>query len=147
MGAVFDHNKFYIMQFQGGTALVVVFGGVRGRKWQSTLHILDTERWHWSQPLIKSDKQHTGQKNKGKGKRGRGNLDSGAPAARCYHSATVANEGGCIVFFGGNDGDVCFGEVEVLMLNSEEEGLNDGGVGDSWSWFKPCVVGDAPSAR
>ena len=79
---------------QEGSALVVVFGGVRGRKWQNSLHVLDTERWHWNQPRIAGI----------------------APPARCYHSATVANEGSCIVIFGGNDGDTSFNSVEVLQV-------------------------------
>ncbi|CAM9821267.1 unnamed protein product, partial [Choristocarpus tenellus] len=69
---------------------LVVFGGVRGRKWQNKISVLDTERWHWRHPTI----------------------DGSAPAPRSYHSATVVGE--LMVVIGGNNQNESFDKVHVL---------------------------------
>ncbi|CAM9733556.1 unnamed protein product, partial [Discosporangium mesarthrocarpum] len=69
---------------------LIVFGGVRGRKWQNKVSVLDTERWHWRHPTI----------------------DGSAPAPRSYHSATVV--GGLMVVIGGNNQNESFSKVYVL---------------------------------
>ncbi|CAN0479414.1 unnamed protein product, partial [Ectocarpus sp. 12 AP-2014] len=72
-----------------GTDLVV-FGGVRGRKWQNNVAVLDTERWHWRHPTI----------------------DGSNPAPRSYHTSTVV--GNLMVVFGGNNQTESFDKVHVL---------------------------------
>ncbi|CAM9790311.1 unnamed protein product [Ectocarpus sp. 4 AP-2014] len=72
-----------------GTDLVV-FGGVRGRKWQNNVAVLDTERWHWRHPTI----------------------DGSNPAPRSYHTSTVV--GNLMVVFGGNNQNESFDKVHVL---------------------------------
>lgn len=69
---------------------LIVFGGVRGRKWQNNVAVLDTERWHWRHPTT----------------------DGPNPAPRSYHSATVV--GSLMVVFGGNNQDESFDKVNVL---------------------------------
>ncbi|DAZ92564.1 TPA: hypothetical protein N0F65_012794, partial [Lagenidium giganteum] len=59
------------------------------------------------------------------------------PTARTYHSAVAVGES--VVVFGGNDNKKCFSSVHVLKKKDED--------GSVWSWFHPCVVGKAPTAR
>ena len=74
-------------------ALLVIFGGSRGRKWFNKVDVLDTERWRWCVPKVV------------------GRL----PPPRTFHSATVV--GRSVVIWGGNDGDTCHGDVHVLRTD------------------------------
>jgi len=97
---------------------MVVFGGVCGSKFQSSVAVLDTNRWKWTCPL---------------------KIDGDAPRPRSYHSATVVSKGDqkdWIVIFGGNNKDSCFDTVHVLEHNHGR-----------WSWINPVVFGDAPAPR
>ena len=96
---------------------LVVFGGVKGSKFQSSLYVLDTARWKWSQPKINGD----------------------TPRPRSYHTATsVQRPGGkhWMVVFGGNDRSKSFDTVHVLEKDK-----------DQWTWIHPTVSGEAPAAR
>lgn len=105
---------------------IVVFGGTRGRAWLDDAFVLDTEKWRWT-PLKASGR---------------------APAARCYHSATVVGESNeKVVFFGGNAKDESFNDVVVLEHRTGDEDADGDSRGDSWSWCRPVVVGTPPCAR
>ena len=77
-----------------GTSLVV-FGGIRGRKWLNDTFVLDTVRWTWSQP-------HT---------------TGVSPFPRSYHSM-VSTTDGHIYIFGGNDKSRTFKKVHRLNLET-----------------------------
>lgn len=99
---------------------LVVFGGVKGNKWQNSVAVLDTMRWKWTMPKISGD----------------------APRARSYHSATpvpsTEKEGNILVIFGGNNDVESFNTVHVLDTTDED---------GEWSWFHPNVNGTPPSPR
>lgn len=98
---------------------LVVFGGVKGSKWQNSVAVLDIPRWKWSAPKVSGD----------------------APRPRSYHSATaLAGTNGSassrVVVFGGNNGTTSFNTVHVLETD-----------GTSWSWVNPSVSGCIPKVR
>lgn len=96
---------------------LVVFGGVKGSKWQNSLAVLDISRWTWRVPKISGN----------------------APRPRSYHSATPtrgANGKSQLVIFGGNDRDTSFNTVHVLETD-----------GTTWSWINPKVSGNVPPPR
>ena len=96
---------------------LVVFGGVKGNKWQNSVAVLDTSRWKWTNPKIAGS----------------------APRPRSYHSATaVGGSSGRsrLVIFGGNDDAESFNTVHVLDASNSK-----------LSWFHPVVSGTPPSAR
>lgn len=101
------------------TGELVVFGGVKNRKWLNSASVLDTMRWRWSS--IKAI--------------------GIAPPHRSYHSSTAIktddNSGHCIVIFGGNDDCKCFNTVHVL------ERVDNG----KFAWSHPKCSGDQPSPR
>lgn len=103
---------------QDKTPELVVFGGTRGRKWESSLHVLNCHRWEWSRPKVSG--KH--------------------PCARSYHSATSIHQGQAMAIFGGNDGDTCFNDVVLLSSTSSLEA-------SAWSWSRPPVSGDVPKPR
>jgi len=112
---------------------LVVFGGVRNRKWLNSVSVLDTTRWKWTTPKIAG----------------------AAPRPRSYHSATpialASTSGGQtderrgssggrvnrLVIFGGNNDDTSFNTVHVL----------DAADGNKWRWFHPDVKGTPPCPR
>lgn len=97
---------------------LVVFGGVKGTKFQNSLAVLDTARWKWSAPKIKGE----------------------PPRPRSYHSATAIqgkNGKSQLVIFGGNGPDSSFNTVHVLETDGKGE----------WAWINPKVSGDVPVAR
>ena len=99
---------------------IVVFGGVRNRKWLNSLAVLDTTRWKWSIPKVFGD----------------------TPKPRSYHTATPVggtggNFGTKLVLFGGNDDSDNFGEVHVLDMTDINK----------WRWFQPNVSGTSPRPR
>merc|ERR1711920_534490 len=97
---------------------MVIFGGVRGQKWQNSVAVLDTHRWKWSSLKVSGD----------------------APRPRSYHSATTIHRGGgkeWIVIFGGNDAKNCFNTVHVLEMQSEGQ----------CCWIHPLVSGEVPAPR
>ena len=97
---------------------LVVFGGVKNRKWQNSVALLDTTRWKWTVPKISGS----------------------APRPRSYHSATAigGSPGGRsrVVIFGGNDEGESFNSVHVLDASNSK-----------MSWFNPVVSGSPPSPR
>lgn len=97
---------------------MVIFGGVRGQKWQNSVAVLDTHRWKWSSLKVSGD----------------------APRPRSYHSATTIHRGGgkeWIVIFGGNDAKNCFNTVHVLEMQLEGQ----------CCWIHPLVSGEVPAPR
>lgn len=96
---------------------LVVFGGVKGTKWQNSVAVLDFLRWKWSSPKIHGD----------------------APRPRSYHSATAVSGNGDknrLVIFGGNDHTASFNTVHVLETD-----------GKKWMWSHPKTSGTVPSPR
>ncbi|KAE8876588.1 hypothetical protein PF006_g3986 [Phytophthora fragariae] len=97
---------------------VVVFGGSRGRKRQSSVYVLDTDDWNWNLAHV----------------------DGKPPSARTYHSAVAVGDDQ-IVYFGGNDSSKSFNTVHVLKKSEKKTGDT------AWSWFHPSVGGVPPQAR
>jgi hypothetical protein len=114
---------------------VVVFGGVKGKKWLHSVSVLDTVRWIWSTPSIQGV----------------------APKSRSYHTATAvpklkspcameshnghgssSSSSGSykLVIFGGNNQSSCFNTLHVL---EQEDGV--------WRWSNPKATGQAPFPR
>jgi hypothetical protein len=97
---------------------MVVFGGVKGSKWQNSVAVLDISRWRWSAPKVIGN----------------------APRPRSYHTATAVScqEDGVsrLVIFGGNNAVSSFNTVHVLETD-----------GKRWAWVNPSVKGTIPSAR
>ena len=98
---------------------LVVFGGVKGRKWLNTVSVLDCTVWRWTS--VKAA--------------------GAAPPPRSYHTA-VALGHNRIVIVGGNNSDQCFDSVHVLEKTTDEE---EGTV--KWRWSHPTVRGCKPVAR
>jgi len=103
--------------------LVVVFGGVKGRKWLNTVNVLDCTVWKWS--AIKA-------------------LGS-APPPRSYHTAVALGDNR-ILIMGGNNADKCFDSIHVLeksTVYNEEDGTTT----IHWRWSHPSATGEIPTAR
>lgn len=118
------HTSTYLSHSQ----TMVVFGGVTKRKLLTTVPVLDTASWKWSNAKISGD----------------------APPGRSYHTATpidrsVKQPDGTtshhlgVVIFGGNNNDKSFNTVHFLDTTGDEHG--------KWSWFHPNVSGTVPSPR
>ena len=118
------HTSTYLPHSQK----MVVFGGVTKRKLLTTVPVLDTGSWKWSNAKISGD----------------------APPGRSYHTATpidrtIKRSDGTtshhlgIVIFGGNNNDKSFNTVHFLDTTGDEHG--------KWSWFHPNVSGTPPSPR
>lgn len=80
-----------------GTDLVV-FGGVKGRKFLNSISVLDTTAWSW-EGTVKA----TGV----------------APQPRSYHSAVAISDTKLVVF-GGNNADKSFNTIHVLEKNGKK---------------------------
>lgn len=96
---------------------LVVFGGVKGTKFQNSVSVLDTARWKWSAPKIAGD----------------------APRPRSYHTATAVPRShgkSWLVIFGGNDRSVSFDSVHCLETD-----------GKTWTWINPLTTGTIPTPR
>ncbi len=96
---------------------LVVFGGVKGTKFQNSLAVLDISRWKWSAPKISGE----------------------PPRPRSYHSATAVqgrNGKSQLVIFGGNGPNASFNSVHVLETDGKE-----------WAWINPQVSGSIPLPR
>lgn len=103
--------------------LVVVFGGVKGRKWLNTVNVLDCNVWKWS--AIKAS--------------------GSAPPPRSYHTAVALGDNR-ILIMGGNNADKCFDSVHVLEKSTvcnEEDGMTT----MHWRWSHPTATGKIPTAR
>eukprot|EP00547_Thalassionema_nitzschioides_P010812 CAMPEP_0194256002 /NCGR_PEP_ID=MMETSP0158-20130606/35781_1 /TAXON_ID=33649 /ORGANISM="Thalassionema nitzschioides, Strain L26-B" /LENGTH=499 /DNA_ID=CAMNT_0038994545 /DNA_START=62 /DNA_END=1558 /DNA_ORIENTATION=- len=97
---------------------MIIFGGVRGQKWQNSAAVLDTHRWKWSSLKVAGD----------------------APRPRSYHSANIIHRGAgkdWIVIFGGNDAKNCFNTVHVLEMTPKGQ----------CCWIHPLVSGEIPAPR
>lgn len=107
---------------------LVVFGGVRGRKWLNTLSTLDCTLWKWTTPKV----------------------IGAAPQPRSYHTAVAVGHNR-IVVVGGNNADTSFDTVHVLekmTTTTPENNNNNNGVGETkWKWSHPTVSGSKPRAR
>jgi len=99
---------------------LVVFGGVKGRKWLNTVSVLDCTVWRWTS--IKAA--------------------GAAPQPRSYHTAVALGDNR-IVIVGGNNSDQCFDSVHVLEKTTTDE--EEGTV--KWRWSHPTVRGCKPVAR
>jgi N-acetylneuraminic acid mutarotase len=104
--------------------LVVVFGGVKGRKWLNTVHVLDCTVWKWITVKVAGT----------------------APPPRSYHTAVVVGTNRMIVF-GGNNADQCFDSVHVLEKSCSTDDTSSGSSIDSWQWSHPTTTGVKPVAR
>ena len=94
---------------------MIVFGGERHKKFcVSNIHVLDTERWQWSQPKTEGN----------------------PPRARSKHSCCAISSNRCIVF-GGQDGSCAFNDVHLLVANTHGHGQSI-----SWNWEQPFIVGE-----
>jgi Galactose oxidase, central domain/Kelch motif len=102
---------------------LVVFGGVRGRKWLNTVSILDCTLWKWTTPKVVG----------------------AAPQPRSYHTAVAMADNNRIVIFGGNNADTSFDTVHVLEKISSTD--DDGEMTTKWKWAHPTVTGGKPKAR
>ena len=96
---------------------LLIFGGVKGRKWTNSVALLDISRWKWSVLKIVGD----------------------GPRPRSYHSATpiLKSSHKCwLVIFGGNDSVKSYNTVHVLETNN-----------NIWTWIHPMCSGDLPPPR
>lgn len=104
--------------------LVVVFGGVKGRKWLNTVHVLDCTVWKWIAVKVAGT----------------------APPPRSYHTAVTVGTNRMIVF-GGNNADQCFDSVHVLEKTCSTVDTGCDSSVDCWRWSHPTTTGFKPVAR
>ncbi|GMH78995.1 hypothetical protein TL16_g08001 [Triparma laevis f. inornata] len=98
---------------------LVIFGGNKNGRFQSSFAYLDTNSWSWTQPSAQGN----------------------APRPRAFHTATAINNK--IVIFGGNDKTEVFDSLCVLERGEgETQGDKTG-----WRWSNPNALGAGPSAR
>ena len=78
---------------------LVIYGGQKNDKFPHNIHVLDTQRWHWSSPKV----------------------DGKPPHARGYHTCTCV-EKKMLLYYGGSDSTKCFNDVHLLVSNDKGQG-------------------------
>ncbi len=78
---------------------LVVYGGQKNDKFPHNIHVLDTQRWHWSSPKV----------------------DGKPPHARGYHTCTCIDKK-ILLYYGGSDNTKCFNDVHLLISNDKGQG-------------------------